>query len=513
MLREAKDRQVTMLDFWFEDLIPKDSWAREFRATVEQVAPPEFYNALYHPYLGRTATDPTILTGALLLQAFRGWTDRELEREVRYNIETKYALGLELNHKGFDHSTFSYHRNHRLIHKSKDKVIFDAVYNHMVKVGVVDPTEPLIVDSTNLVASIAIVSPIEFMRRAMVNVIRELRKCKVITDVEIKGIGLGRYIAHLDRKARATGLRESKMPEDKKLQKIAEVYSECKALLKLLEGRELKCGSIEVEILRRILRENITEGPEGVRSLQPGTAKDGIVSLTDPEVRNGAKNKKLKYDGYKGSIMATKSGVIAAIGIDPANSHDSKAVPALIDDVLSRDLHPKHLLGDSAYGTGEIAKYTKERQIRLAAKAAGADLDKGYRYDPERDTITCPHGVESTKGRIEKCGDKITYSFHKAKCLSCPILKECREGKRQKRIKITVHHALNSETREYNRSQEYKNFMKDRPFVERSISWLVNGCKVRRLYVRGKRKAEYKLRMASAILNLMHCLKRPPRAV
>jgi len=402
-----------------------------------------------------------------------------------------------------------------MVKGSADDKIFGTVINHMQETGLVKKDELQIIDATNVNASVSFVGPIEMFRRSMVNVIRVLRKEGVITTDEVKNIGLGRYIAHLDQKARATALRESKMPEERKLAKLAEIYLECKALLSLIADRDLKGGHTEVEILKRILNENVVESGD---TIQTKKSKDCIISVTDPEARSGAKNKKLKFDGYKANLLTTKSGVITAVSITPGNMVDGVALPELVEKALQVGLKPEKLIADSAYSMGENVLFAREKGIKLSARGLGNELPKGFVYNKEDDTITCPNGLKSNKGRKtkrkseqpDKREDRVAYSFHKPSCKECPHLKECRGDKRQKRFYITIHHQINSEMREYNKTQEYKDDMKIRPFVERSISWIINRCKARRSRLRGIRNVQYLYTMAAAMINLMMCLRLRP---
>lgn len=59
---------------------------------------------MYCPNRGRPAKSPALLTMVTILQRRENLSDREAEDRVRYDLRWKYALGLEVNDEGFDHS-------------------------------------------------------------------------------------------------------------------------------------------------------------------------------------------------------------------------------------------------------------------------------------------------------------------------------------------------------------------------------------------------------------------------
>ena len=505
MLKGSYETQLTLLDnnFLLEELIPQDSWAREFRTFLVTIAPREFHEELYHPTLGRHAANPTVLTGALLVQARKGWSSRELEHHVRFDMETKYALGLEVYHKGFDHSTFEYHRINRMLKGQKDRQIFDVVIESLIKDGLLSPGADQILDSTYHNANIAIVGPLEFIRRGIVNIIRTLRKEGVVTNDEIKTIGLGGFLAHLDRKAKASKLSDGRLDEQKKRTELKKVHEQAVKLLELVANRPMSIdGEVEVKLLQRALEETIEVEEDEIQVKKRNSVKDRMVSLSDPEARYGVKNKQITFNGYKSHIAGTADGLITAVVVTPGNVHDGKVLPELVDELQEKGFTPDHALADSSYGYGENRQYTKDKNIQLYARANAPGVPDGFSYIEERDTFTCPRGLESRTGNPVDKGIKLEYSFPIKHCQDCPYLSTCCGGKKQKRLRLSKYHLVNAEGGALNKTKEYKEAMRQRSNIERAFALLINQCKLRVLKRRGSRNALYQVLMASTMLNI-----------
>jgi transposase len=63
-----------------------------------------------------------------------------MERACMYDIEIKYALGLRLDERPFDHSSLGDFRK-RLLENGKEKEIFDKILGELVEKGLVKKDE------------------------------------------------------------------------------------------------------------------------------------------------------------------------------------------------------------------------------------------------------------------------------------------------------------------------------------------------------------------------------------
>jgi transposase len=125
---KSRDQQGSFYDadYICEQLIPQDSFYRKFREIVWPLIKDEDFESMYCKDNGRPPISPSLLAIATILQFHKNLSDREMERACMYDIEIKYALGLRLDERPFDHSSLGDFRK-RLLENGKEKEIFDRI--------------------------------------------------------------------------------------------------------------------------------------------------------------------------------------------------------------------------------------------------------------------------------------------------------------------------------------------------------------------------------------------------
>jgi transposase len=172
---KPRDRQVSYYDadYVCEQLIAKDSFYRKFREIVEPLIEDEQFKTMYCEDNGRPAISPALLAMATILQFYKNLSDREMERACMYDIEVKYALGLRLNERPFDHSSLGDFRK-RLLDNGKEKEIFDRILKHLVEQGSIDKNEIQRIDATHVIADIAIPTMVTLVKRGIYEILKSL---------------------------------------------------------------------------------------------------------------------------------------------------------------------------------------------------------------------------------------------------------------------------------------------------------------------------------------------------
>lgn len=99
--------QSSFLDaeYLCDQLVPEDSFYRKFREMVWPILQDHHFKEMYSGVNGRPPISPKLMIMAMLIQFHRNLSDREMERACMFDIEVKYALGLKLNERPFDHSS------------------------------------------------------------------------------------------------------------------------------------------------------------------------------------------------------------------------------------------------------------------------------------------------------------------------------------------------------------------------------------------------------------------------
>ena len=111
-----------------------------------------------YSHTGRPSIDPEILLRMLFIGYLYGITsERRLCEEVKMHIGYRWFVGLNLDDKVPDHSTFSKNRHERFSESSLFQDIFDQIVNQCIAKGLLTGKH-LTVDSTYIKANASIKS-------------------------------------------------------------------------------------------------------------------------------------------------------------------------------------------------------------------------------------------------------------------------------------------------------------------------------------------------------------------
>ena len=118
----------TLCRISLEERVPKRHPLRKLRALVDALLATMSadFDAVYSK-VGRPSVPPEMLLKALLLQIlFSVRSERLLVEAIDYNLLYRWFVGLNLEDRVWDHSTFSANRE-RLFNKGLARVFFDRV--------------------------------------------------------------------------------------------------------------------------------------------------------------------------------------------------------------------------------------------------------------------------------------------------------------------------------------------------------------------------------------------------
>jgi Transposase DDE domain len=207
-------------------------------------------------------------------------------------------------------------------------------------------------------------------------------------------------------------------------------------------------------------------------------------------------------DGYKAHIAAEPdTGLITACALTAGNTGDAEAAP----DLLADEPAGTEVLGDSAYGTGELRHHLAEQEMTAVIKptplrpavGGGYTLDD-FAIDETAGTVTCPAGitVDITPRRNARFGRR---------CTGCLLRSRCTTATRGRVIVLHPHHGLLAAARAFATTEAFDTpYRQHRPMVERSIAWLVRGS--RRLRYRGAARNRLWLGHRVAAVNLQRLI-------
>jgi len=199
------------------------------------------------------------------------------------------------------------------------------------------------------------------------------------------------------------------------------------------------------------------------------------------------------------------TGLITGCALTPASGPEYSDAAVGIE-LLADEPDPIEVLGDAAYGTGELLAAVAEGGHTAIIKPwplrpavdGGFTLD-AFTVDETAATVTCPNGLTAriTRTRMAVFG---------ARCRGCPLRARCTSSAHGRKLALHPHDALQRAHRARAKDSEFQAvYRRHRPMVERSISWLVAG-RNRRLRFIGARRNDLWLHHRAAALNLRRLL-------
>jgi transposase len=199
---------------------------------------------------GRSAVEPVVLLGVLILQFLEGMPDRQAAELVQYHLGWKLALNLELGQRSFHATTLTNFRQ-RLLDNKQAKLAFDAVLSGLLEDGLVPKRGKQRLDSTHVIGLVARLSALERIRETLRLALEELEEALVgLERPDFWPLSWERYVeSKVDYKSTEVVLKE----------KQRQAGEDSWRLLQWLEALPVKIrDGRQVGLLRRVFGECYT---------------------------------------------------------------------------------------------------------------------------------------------------------------------------------------------------------------------------------------------------------------
>jgi len=438
----------------YEKLIPEDHILYRINKQVDFSFVDEACKDLYSQDQGRPVKYlPEIMFRSAIVQYLNDYSDREMEEAARYNLIIKWFIGIPVEDSSYDHSALGDFRD-RLGEKRWKKLFF-IILNQIEDAGFAKGNQ--YTDATHVIANIAIPGTIGLIRQGIKAIMEEIKKVDPKLYEEMGGQKTA------DKKEKIHTLK----PEEKK-KKLVEVVEEARAIRGKAGKLESPSVKQKIEQLNQILNEN-TEEKNGEIQKKKEHVEDKLVSLVDNDARHGAKSDSKPFTGYKANIMKSEDGFVTNINGTAGNTYDGNLLVPLVDEKTENSSKPPKIAGDTHYGSAENRYQMSLREIRLVAPLIKDFNPTGLlsqeKFVLDKTGVTCPAGNRTMISNYnEKEGTTIFY-FKKEICQQCVLKDQCTKQERRT-ITIGKHHELIKEAKEYNKTQDFKDDMKERAHIE-----------------------------------------------
>jgi IS5 family transposase len=491
-------------DVWetCRDLIPAGSVFAFLAEHREALFPAGMFGDMYPSPNGRPSLPPQVLGATVVLQALEGLSDWETVQVLRCDLRWKAACGLGLLDGGFDPSLLTYFR--RRLHGSQDPDrLFSKVREVVAATGVLAGKHRRALDSVVLDDAVATQDTVTQLIAAVRRVIREVPGAGEVVAARCTAHDYADpgkpKIAWDDEAARAALVDAlvtdalnvlEHLPE----QDLGERAANAVGLLALVAGQDVEPAEG-------------SDGADGRWRIARRTAKDRVISTVDPEARHIHKNRTRHQDGFKGHVsFEPETGLFTAVALtggSGAGNHEAAVAPSLLageDEELT-------VLGDAAYGTGELRQRLQAgghtaviKPPPLRPAIPGGFTIGDFTIDDQAGTVTCPAGQTVALGRRHADGTRLAQ--FKTRCRGCPLRQRCTTSKTGRTVQVHPQHALLAAARHAATGPAWQaEYRRWRPPVERAIAWLVAGGN-RRVPYRGITKNNTWLHHRAAALNL-----------
>jgi hypothetical protein len=450
---------------------------------------------------GRPSVPAEVIASVIVLQTLHGFSDTEAVEALTFDLRWKAACGLAVTARGFHPTTLTYWRR-RLIRSARPNRIFDVVRQVVAETGVLTGKTRRALDSTVFDDAVATQDTITQLIAGVRRVARDVPGAAVVIAARCTGhdytlTGKPR-IAWDDAEARA--------------QLIDTLVSDAHRLLGHLPEQELDPRAAEaVALLALVAGQDVepadgSDGTDGRWQVARKVAPDRVISTVDPEARHAHKTRERRQDGYKAHVkVEPDTGIITGCALTPAAGPEYSDAAVGIE-LLAEETDPVEVLGDSAYGTGELLAAVAECGHTAIIKPwplrpavdGGFTLDD-FTVDETAARVTCPNQVSRS----------ITHSravIFGAACRDCPLRARCTTSATGRTLRLRPYDALQRAHRIRAQDPEFQTvYRRHRPMVERAISWLVAG-RNRRLRFLGTQRNDLWLHHRVAGLNLRRLL-------
>jgi hypothetical protein len=471
-----------------------------------EVFPDAMFADLFVSSRGRPSVPGPVIASVLVLQALQGLSDRDAAEALRCDLRWKVACGLPLDHEGLHPTTLTLWRG-RLRESDAPQRIFDAVRHVVTATGVLTGKTKRALDSVVLDDAVATQDTVT----QLIAAVRRVRR-----DVP----GAAEFI---DGHCRAHDWDDTSKPridwDDTAARDalISALVGDALAILAAFDqtqGDERAVAALA--LLALVAGQDVepaegSDGTDGRWRIARKVAPDRVISTVDTEARHVHKTVHSRQDGFKGHVaVEPETGLFTAVALAKAAGEDNhEAVIGL--GLLAGEKPGLQVLGDSAYGTGELraalaapdlAHTAVIKPLPLRPAVPGGFSIDDFTVDEANGQVTCP-------GRhTRRISPKRTVTFGAA-CRGCPLREQCTIARDGRTLNLHPHDAtLRAARQAWTTDTDLRaTYRQHRPMVERSIAWLVGvRGRCRRVPYRGVTANNWWIHTRAAALNLRRLL-------
>jgi len=264
-------------------------------------------------------------------------------------------------------------------------------------------------------------------------------------------------------------------------------------------------------LLEQLRGQDLEPDPgSGGHRIQRGVAKDRRISVEDPDMRHGRKSKTKAFNGYKRHVAVDlHTKLIVAVTAASANEPEKNSLPVLVDRLEQQGLKLARMYFDRGYVESSDVPELMADGVKMICKPwRQLNGNKFTKTDFELNftsrTVTCPGGQTQSMvlGEIARFKPDI--------CNACELKPKCTTSERGRGLRVAANEPLQAKLRVLQESSDGRANLRKRVPVEHTLAHVSQRQGNRARYL-GKRKNEYDLTRAAALVNLQVIQKKLAR--
>jgi IS5 family transposase len=407
----------------------------------------------------------------LFLEFYYNLSDVEAAKQCNYNILYRYFIGIKIDEPAPDDTSLVVFRNrlgeqrferlfNRIVLQAKEKNLLEGKLK--------------IVDSSKVIADVAIPNAVNLLRQGRRITIRKISK--------INPHRAEKLIKCYDNKEKLF----TKPTEEALIQEIAE----SKQLIKEVKGKYTP----EVDELCEVLDKIIS-----------GKSEEKIVSFSDLDARFGKTSRNEKgFAGYKAHIAEDQSEIITSTDTTKGNEDEGSHLKTILEKDQGKGITHKAVVADAKYDSAKNrADIHKKDMAAYIPSGRGSKkyLDNFY-YNETQDTLVCQQGHSPISKSCQEEG--YLYIFSAKDCRGCPDRTLCpRPNEGRTRLFISDNHKLKL----IDNTPQRKEAIILRKMIERKFGEAKKWHGLSRARYRGKWRVAIQVIMTFLVMNVKRIVK------
>jgi hypothetical protein len=484
---------------------------REYRHLIFDAPMCEALDGMYddHPR-GKSIISPSILGMATILQAYEQKSDADAVRVAVFDRCWQMVLGfLNKDEPPFSQGTLCEFRR-RLIEHDMDKALNTKVVEIAKNLGgFCFKNLRVALDSAPLQGLGRVEDTINLIGNALELLVTSIATASEMPEAKIRHEAGTEIIGKSSIKAAIDIDWSDKAKKEGTLKLLLEDVKKVTGWLKNKD--EFIQVNIDVEqsleLLRKLLKQDLEPDPAGGAKIKKGVAKDRQISIFDSQMRHGRKSSSRTINGFKQHIaIELDSELILATSVRPANEPEFQATDYLKPYVIAWGEVVEYQI-DRGYLAADWTTALFEANRRVICKPwtsanAGMFSKKKFKIDLVQNEVTCPSKVTAQISG----GEKRLARFTPSDCNACGLKAHCTKSKMGRTINIHKQEVMLQALEKYQSTPEGREAARERVKVEHGLAAVCNRNGPKARYV-GCRKNEFNLNRAAIIVNLHKALQ------